>query len=288
MSWRDFRYPHYTPTKPIEVKGGIKSRTKSGRFGKSWWASRWIQTLESFNIGARLARGRSYARSGQVKSIRIDKGEIHSEVQGSRRTPYKVSILVKILTDSQWEKLAKTLAAEAVFLAKLLAGRMPEEIEEAFKAAGISLFPEKRDDLSTDCTCPDWSNPCKHIAAVYYLLGEEFDRDPFLIFKLRGKTREELLELIGGGAISALNLTEEESTEPEPIDPDPVKFWGKENPTGLELGEIEIPKITAALPVRLRGFPFWQGSNSFMNTIKPIYANASTLGIRLIFREVKE
>ena len=86
------------------------------------------------------------------------------------------------------------LSQQVIFTAKLLAGEMPQDIEQAFTDAGLSLFPAQSKDLDTECSCPDWSNPCKHIAAVYYLLGEEFDRNPFLIFKLRGMEREESFE----------------------------------------------------------------------------------------------
>ena len=182
--WRydDFYLP---PSLPRSVKGGIKAQSKQGAFGKSWWAKRWIQALESFNIGARLGRGRSYARKGQVTAITIDKGRITGMVQGSRPRPYHVTITVKGIATSGWKKLVKTFSAQALFAAKLLAGQMPQNIEEVFNTAGLSLFPTQLKDLHTDCSCPDWSNPCKHIAAVYYLLGEEFDRDPFLIFKLQ-------------------------------------------------------------------------------------------------------
>src|SRR5204862_3418808 len=91
-----------------------------------------------------------------------------------------------------WKRVVKALGGQAVFAAKLLAGEMPQDIEKVFADVDLSLFPEKAKDLTTDCSCPDWSNPCKHVAAVYYLLGEEFDRDPFLLFRLRGLSREEL------------------------------------------------------------------------------------------------
>src|SRR5207244_1185349 len=97
-----------------------------------------------------------------------------------------------VLSNRDWAKLTKTLIGQARFTAKLLAGEMPVDIEQVFRDARLSLFPQRRDDLKTSCSCPDWSNPCKHVAAVYYLIGEEFDRDPFLIFQLRGLTREEL------------------------------------------------------------------------------------------------
>lgn len=192
-------YGYYKPTKPIEVKGGIKAKSKRGGFAQSWWAKRWIKTLESFNIGARLTRGKSYARKGQVTSIKIETGLVKAKVQGSSPKPYSVTIKVRTLTGSEWDLLAEKLSLKPIFAAKLLAGEMPEDIEAVFEESGISLFPETLDDLETDCSCPDWSNPCKHIAAVYYLLGEEFDRDPFLIFKLRGVDLDDFMSILGRG-----------------------------------------------------------------------------------------
>jgi uncharacterized Zn finger protein len=191
----DFHFP--PPSVPREVKGGIKARSKRGAFGESWWARRWVQVLESFHLGARLTRGRTYARKGQVTDIQIEEGRVTAQVQGSRPRPYSVSIEVKTLTAAQWKKVAGRLGKEALYAAKLLAGEIPQDIEVVFAEAGITLFPARSRDLTTECSCPDWSNPCKHIAAVYYLLGEEFDRDPFLIFWLRGMTREGLVELMG-------------------------------------------------------------------------------------------
>ena len=193
-------YGYYKPTKPIEVKGGIKAKSKRGGFAQSWWAKRWIKTLESFNIGARLTRGKSYARKGQVTSIKIETGLVKAKVQGSSPKPYSVTIKVRTLTGSEWDLLAEKLSLKPIFAAKLLAGEMPEDIEAVFEDSGISLFPETLDDLETDCSCPDWSNPCKHIAAVYYLLGEEFDRDPFLIFKLRGVDLDDFMSSLGRGS----------------------------------------------------------------------------------------
>ncbi len=104
---------------------------------------------------------------------------------------------MKTISGMGWSALAKALSHRAFFAAKLLAGEIPPEIEKVFEGLGLSLFPKKANDLVTDCSCPDWSNPCKHSAAVYYLLGEEFDRDPFLIFKMRGMSREDLVNLLG-------------------------------------------------------------------------------------------
>ncbi len=237
MSWRWYHdYDYFPPSQPRAAKGGIKSQSKRGAFGESWWAKRWIAVLESFNIGARFGRGRSYARRGQVVSITIDKGVVKAMVQGSRPKPYGVTIGVKSLSSASWKKLARTLSHQAIFAAKLLAGELPQDIEVAFKEAGLSLFPEKLKELDTDCTCPDWSNPCKHIAAVYYLLGEEFDHDPFLILKLRGMNREEIVSLLGRTSRkttsrntmgkSTISETGEEVYLPlEPLALDVSAFW---------------------------------------------------------------
>lgn len=170
------RYPKAAP--PRKAEGGIKAAGAKGGFGATWWAKRWQAVLEGFSIGARLSRGRSYARSGQVLSIEIFKGQVHARVQGSRAKPYQVVIKVSEIGRADWERLAKALARQAVFAAKLLAGEMPEEIESVFAREKIPLFPARSKDLTTDCSCPDWSNPCKHVAAVYYLLGVEFDGIP--------------------------------------------------------------------------------------------------------------
>ena len=193
-----YRYHEYfEPSRPREAKGGIKAQSGRGGFGRNWWARRWIEVLEGFDLGARLGRGRSYARRGQVLSIDVEKGAVTARVQGSRARPYRVEIKVSTLGRSDWKKLTTTLSGRPIFAAKLLAGQLPDNIQDVFRDAGLSLFPDKGADLETDCSCPDWSNPCKPIAAVYLLLGEEFDRDPFLVFKLRGVERGELIGLVG-------------------------------------------------------------------------------------------
>lgn len=295
MSRWDY-YDYFRPSIPRAVKGGIKAQSKRGTFGESWWARRWIAVLEGFHIGARLGRGRSYARRGQVLSIEIEKGEVKSKVQGSRSKPYDIKIHIKTLSAADWRKLAKALSHQAIFLAKLLAGQMPEDIEKAFKRVGLSLFPERLRDLRTNCSCPDWSNPCKHIAAVYYLLGEEFDRDPFLIFKLRGMSRDELVQLLDKTGDKTTTrrakhkprLSHEEEEEvlfSEPLTSDVSKFWSGGSVSDDLLGEVLIPLVPAALPKRLENFPFWRGEERFLDAIEPIYVQASPLGMNVFLGE---
>jgi uncharacterized Zn finger protein len=199
--WADWDYP-----KPRRPADGIKARTQRGAFGATWWAGRWLAALERLVDAGRLSRGRSYARSGQVTRLDVGAGGVDARVQGSRPTPYRVAIRFRRLTEAEWAAVADAMAAEALYGARLLSGEMPERIEDAFRAAGVTLFPADESDLETDCTCPDWANPCKHVAAVFYLLGERFDADPFLMFVLRGRTQAQIVEALRarrtGGAVA--------------------------------------------------------------------------------------
>jgi uncharacterized Zn finger protein len=284
-SWGNDWY-HFPPSRPRRAEGGIRSQSKRGGFGESWWAKRWINVLESFDIGARLARGRSYARGGQVLSIAIEKGKVKAKVQGSRPKPYDITIEVKTLSESDWAKVLDALGRQALFAAKLLAGEMPQDIEPLFQEVGLSLFPSKLRDLATDCSCPDWSNPCKHIAATYYLLGEEFDRDPFLIFTLRGLDRDSLMARLGATSPGSVDATGSPATAPrraEPLTAEAETFWGGagggvEDPCGV----VEIPRQPAALPRRLGGFPFWRGETPFLDALSATYAASSPRGLDLL------
>ncbi len=207
-------YYDYYQSSPIPVENGIKAKSQRGDIGETWWSKRWVRVLESFGIGSRLARGRNYARRGQVISIDVGPGIVKAKVQGSRPKPYNVTIKLQPISDQDWEKVANAMASQAVFAAKLLSGEMPKNIEEAFQKVEVPLFPTSRDELDTDCSCPDTANPCKHIAAVYYLLAERFDEDPFLIFKLRGRTKEEIIETLRKKRVET--LPQERISEPKP------------------------------------------------------------------------
>ncbi|MDP2858619.1 MAG: SWIM zinc finger family protein, partial [Bacillota bacterium] len=171
----DWHDPWDLPSKPRASRGGIKARTRRGEFAEKWWAKRWQEVLARACAPSRLARGRAYARGGQVLSIDVGEGAVEAKVQGSRARPYAVSIKVDTLSAKERRKLADVLSKRALFAAKLLAGEMPPELEEAFQEAGLSLVPRTR-EIWTRCSCPDWDHPCKHVAAVFCLLGEEFDR----------------------------------------------------------------------------------------------------------------
>ena len=167
----------------------------SAEFGGSWWGERWIQSLEQLSTAwqNRLPRGRDYARKGHVIELSVSAGKIAAKVQGSRSKPYVTTIEVPTLRSSDWDFVIATLASEARFPAQLLIGVMPADIDDAFAEHNVNLFPVRNSEMLGSCTCPDKARPCKHIAAVHYAYGQALDRDPFLLFELRGADRERLL-----------------------------------------------------------------------------------------------
>jgi uncharacterized Zn finger protein len=277
---------YFTP-KPRKPANGIKAQSK--KFGQTWWAGKWLAALERLVDPARLSRGRSYARSGQVLNLDIEPGRIASRVQGSAPRPYKVKIEIKPLSEKEWNRVADAMAQQAIFAAKLLAGEMPPNIEEAFAAARVNLFPASSGDLKTDCSCPDYSNPCKHIAAVYYLLGEQFDGDPFLLFRLRGKTKDEIMLMLRArraqhaiveeepGAVVELSAAAETI---EPLDADPDRFWHGPGELIDFRVTIAAPPIDAA-PIKRLGSPkFWHGKQDFTALLAGAYHAISQAALK--------
>ncbi|MDF5739507.1 MULTISPECIES: SWIM zinc finger family protein [unclassified Nostoc] len=160
---------------------------------REWWSQQWLDLLDSYRFKKRLERARNYSRQGNVLSIEFKGAKVLARVQGSEVEPYKVSLSLEPFTDEQWGYVIETMSQRAIFAAKLLAGEMPQNIEEVFTANGLSIFPFTLADIQSKCSCPDKVNPCKHIGAVYYQLGDRFSEDPFVLFQLRGRTKEQII-----------------------------------------------------------------------------------------------
>jgi uncharacterized Zn finger protein len=163
---------------------------------EAWWVQRWIDLLNSYRFKKRLERGRKYAREGNILSLEYKGSKVTALVQGTADEPYKLSIWLDAFSDEDWNYVIDTLSEEAIYSAQLLAGEMPESIEAVFTANGLSLFPFNLAEVHSKCSCPDPKNPCKHIAAVYYQLGDFFREDPFVLFRLRGRSRDNILEAL--------------------------------------------------------------------------------------------
>jgi len=163
---------------------------------EAWWVQRWVDLLNNYRFKKRLERGRRYAREGNILNIDYKGAKVIALVQGTAEDPYKLSIWLDAFTDEDWNYVIDSLAEHALFSAQLLAGEMPDDIEQVFTANGLSLFPFQLAEVHSKCDCPDPKNPCKHIAAVYYQLGDFFREDPFILFQLRGRDRGQILEAL--------------------------------------------------------------------------------------------
>lgn len=280
-------YSYYPSTRAISVADGIKARSQRGDFAKNWWAQRWIEALERLMDSGRLSRGRSYARKGQVLSIEEKKASIEARVQGSRRTPYRVSIQIAPLDDASWERVIDRLAEQAVFAADLLAGVMPAGIEAAFEQASASLFPARAKDLQTDCSCPDYANPCKHIAAVYYILGERFDEDPFLLFRLRGRTQEQVLAGLRARRAGQMEAFEEDEADEQetaaPLEDCLEAFWEgaplEDVPVHIRPPEVEMPLLKRV------GEASFAPHAGMETLLRPVYLAAAKKALETAFLE---
>ena len=291
----------YPPSSPLPADG-IKAQTRAGQaFGQTWWGGKWIAALERLVNPGRLQRGRSYARRGQVLNIDFMGNRVESRVQGSRREPYEVTIEIRSIDDKRWNRVVEAMASQAIFAAKLLAGEMPQDIEEAFSSAKVALFPERAADLKTECSCPDYANPCKHISAVYYLLGERFDADPFLLFQLRGRSKDQIITDLRAirGAGGAVHATEGEPAVAGIVGGLPVsedsgadgeqapgleeyldRFW--DAGTAIESMQFTIarPEVDAA-PIKLLGHPpFWNEKRDFVAEMESMYRRISEAAIK--------
>lgn len=291
MSNRDserfgYGYGGYEPRQPLRPEQSVQALTPRGRFTKKWWATRWLQALTEWASAARLSRGRAYARQGQVVELAVQLGAIVALVQGTRPKPYRVRIEMQTFTDDEWERVVQAMASQALYAAQLLNGEMPLEIEDVFRAAGVSLFPSAAEDLISDCSCPDWSDFCKHRAAVCYLIGEQIDRDPFLLFVLRGRTKEQVLAALRAKRADKVADSEtgegyEASAEaPLPVDPD--AFWG----LGAELDRVEIhvrsPEVEMEL-IRILGDMAFVDDPEWATRLAQVYRQVSRRALALAF-----
>lgn len=279
------RWERYTPApKKPPPKRGIKMK----KSGSTWWGERWVDALErlSYGYSNRLARGRTYARAGRTHDLVIQDSRVTAKVTGSRAKPYRVTISLARLSDDVWDKAIRVMAEKAQFSAELLAGQMPQQIDAAFQAAGASIFPVQEADLTTDCSCPDWANPCKHVAATHYVLGEAFDRDPFLVFELRGRSKSQLLEALRAARAKEGDLAREphDIEEMEASSPVPSVSLGRikaadwdrppEAVPPLRLS-FELPTISGGVLRQLGAPSGWSSDTSPADALGPVMRAAA-------------
>ena len=259
----------------------------------NWWTRQWLDALESFGWDGRLQRGRSYARTGRVQSIDIKPGRVTARVRGSRPQPYRVTLELPPLSDETWEKVADVLAAQARYAAALLAGEMPPTIEDAFASVGAHLFPHPQEPFETDCSCPDWANPCKHIAAVHYVLGSEFDRDPFLLFRLRGRSRDQVIAALrarraraeGAASSSTDEATLVPSSPEASQEIDLEQFWSLGEDFSQLRFNLEPPRVPESLLKRLGSPAGPVDADGALNRLALLYRTIAQRAIRSAYED---
>ncbi len=251
---RHFESPYYPKSTPRTVEGGIRAKSARGKIASTWWSTRFIEVLESTGMGSRLTRGRNYARRGQVLSLELSPGQVTASVQGSRSRPYRVRIGITAYGKDQWARIEERLAGDAWFVAQLLSGEMPPDVEQVFTDLGLHLFPSGAGDLSLDCSCPDWEVPCKHLAAAFYLLAEQFDADPFAILAWRGRARQDLLARLGATATDASDEQDPPVPLTELLDVFYVSPGTIPPPRPVTSGASLLDQLPA-VPLTVRGIP---------------------------------
>ncbi len=182
----------YPATAGARRAAGLAVRPQRGAAVENRWSKRFVAVIEGFGHGDRLTRGRAYASGGNVLGFSIRPGEVAASVQGTWEKPYSVTLRIEVYSPEQWARVERELTESAGYIRELLEGRMPERIDRVFTAAGLTLFPVRR-EFRSDCTCPDKQNPCKHIAAACYVLAQHFDEDPFALLAWRGRDRAVLM-----------------------------------------------------------------------------------------------
>lgn len=277
------------------------------QFSRTWWGKQFIEALEAFSDPARLGRGRSYARNGKILKSKIDQNRITATVKGSinpyfgvyKEPRYNTTIEIKPISSSDWSKAIKVLSSKASFVSKLLMNEVPDNIEEVFSELGLHLLPQSEKDFKTSCSCPDWSNPCKHIAGVYYLVASQLDDDPFLLFELRGLSKDVLKAELSQSPLGQI-LSQELTTQEVSVQPS-ISFYTtvetevipeKMSAREFWLGTHRLPQILeepssvslSAILIKKQGDfpPFWKKEYSFIQVMEEFYERVKTKNKNLI------
>jgi len=274
------------------------------KFSRTWWGQRFIEALEAFTDTNRLGRGRSYARNGKILNYEVNDGKITAKVRGSinpyfgvyKEPRYKVSIEIKQISAQHWSKTIKYMGSKASVVSKLLLNEVPDNIEDCFASSNLQLLPHSSKDFKTTCSCPDYANPCKHIAGVYYLVASQLDEDPLLLFELRGLSRDQLQrELAKSSLGKVLSSAIDDNTEAEivaassyynkpkavslPKSVDLKTFWNCGQPSNIT--EASPAAIPAILIKKAGDFPaFWKSNTSFIEVMEDFYKRVRTKGLK--------
>ncbi len=277
---------HY-PLRVTRNAFGIRAQDLRTLARGTWWARRWIAALEAMRLGARFGRGRQYAVSGQVTDLVVEGSHVSASVVGSRPEPYRVTLDFTAAEGMARGRIAEAIRSQPMTLGRLLAGDLPVEAGELFRAEGVPLFPQAEPrgktpegkmiwDVVMRCSCPDWARPCKHMAAVLLLLGEEVARRPATLLALRGVDVEDLVPP------DALEESIQVSAPEEPVglEKSGWRASAPEESVGLEKSgwRASAPANGGALLVRRLGpLPYWRGTARCVETLEKMQTRAASV-----------
>jgi len=277
------------------------------KYTRTWWGQKFISALESFTDSGRLQRGRSYSGENRILSFGINDGIARATIRGNinpyfgvhKEPKYQTEVKITAIAIKDWTKIIENMSSKASIVARLLLNEVPENIEDSFVAVGKRLLPHSREDFQMECSCPDYANPCKHVAGLCYRLAGELDQDPFLLFELRGLSKEALQAELAKSPLGKALASElgDRSEEIAPVTsyfakpqitpaqqvPTLKQFWQgqKRLPQAIPFSN---PVTVSAIVIKKQGDnpPFWDKSTSFVETMEELYERVKTKNSALL------
>ena len=268
------------PRVAIVVPGGIRAQNTRNLKTRAWWARRWLETLESFALGSRLGRGRGYAASGQIRALETTPGLVTAIVQGANPLPYTTQLQFRTLAPAALARFTESLRTNPMWAARLAVRDFPKELETLFLSLGCPLFPAAKEDVAMRCTCRDWGKPCKHLAALFYVMAEAVERDPPLVFVLRGVPRELFAPTVGNEKTDCAKPLPTPTTGEKSDRSLADEFWGEKTPGFHHFGPV--PKHAPPLARSLGTFPYWRGVERLFDATDHVHARATALGAEIL------
>lgn len=263
---------------------------------RTWWGTKFMDALNNFMEEGRLKRGRSYSGNNRILAFNMNESSIDAKVRGNanpyfgvyKEPKYKTSLSFKKISEDKWQKIIDKMSGNVALMSKLILNEMPDNIEDVFTEFGENFLPIKSKDINSNCSCPDWDNPCKHIAGVYFRVASLLDRDPFLMFELRGMPKAKLQEALNktelGKALFTslikkdlkIQVSENYYSRPKEIDFDQnvdlINFWNGSKIPEKEISMTNLESVSGILIKKQGDYPpFWQRDNSFTKSMEDIY-----------------
>ena len=270
------------------------------KMSRTWWGQKFIEAIEQLTDAGRLSRGRSYSKPNRILHFDINDGTVVAQIRGNanpyfgvhKEPRYNTVIDFEPISKAKWAAVIALMGSKASLISRLLLNEIPDNIEDSFATLGLHLLPASHKDFHTQCSCPDWSNPCKHVAGLYYRIAAELDSDPFLLFELRGLPRDALQVQLAqtplGQALAAELSAEQQPPRPSDRyftspqthaigDLSLKDFWQGEKRLPPTL-EVATPSPVSAVLIKKQGdFPeFWQRDNSFIDAMEGLYDYVKT------------